>query len=160
MVFIGTTEAAYLLGICHQRVRQLLQAGRIKGAKKIGRFWQIPLFKGMPKIIKGDRGPQGTWRKRRQQSHNFICVNQHKIKKNNTNGNIKEKVILVKRGKNKTHTECHYLEIKGPARLVYQPHNPLQCGAKVWLEVAPDITLVSRAFTDFSELVSNSTSLA
>ncbi|WP_293077022.1 hypothetical protein [Moorena sp. SIO3H5] len=28
---IGTTQAAYLLGICVQRVRQLLKSGRIKG---------------------------------------------------------------------------------------------------------------------------------
>ncbi len=42
MVFVGTIEAAHLLGICHQRVRQLLKAGRIKGAEKVGRFWQIP----------------------------------------------------------------------------------------------------------------------
>lgn len=31
---IGTTEAAYLLGICPQRVKQLLYEGRIIGAKK------------------------------------------------------------------------------------------------------------------------------
>jgi excisionase family DNA binding protein len=41
---IGTTEAAFLLGICCHRVRQLLQAGRIIGAVKVGRFWRIPLF--------------------------------------------------------------------------------------------------------------------
>lgn len=51
MSFIGTTKAAYLLGICHQRVRQLLSEGRIKEAAKVGRFWQIPLFKGMPQVI-------------------------------------------------------------------------------------------------------------
>ncbi|MGK7893319.1 MAG: helix-turn-helix domain-containing protein [Xenococcus sp. (in: cyanobacteria)] len=153
MSFIGTTEAAYLLGICHQRVRQLLSEGRIKGAEKVGRFWQIPLFQGMPKIINGNRGPKGTWRKRRQQAHNFVCVNQHKIKKNKAKGNIQEKVILVKRGKNKTTSECHYLEIKGPARLVYQPYDPLNCGATVWLEVAPEVPLVTKDFSDLSELI-------
>ncbi|NEP36908.1 MULTISPECIES: helix-turn-helix domain-containing protein, partial [unclassified Moorena] len=40
---VGTTQAAFLLGICVQRVRQLLKNGRIKGAQKVGRFWQIPL---------------------------------------------------------------------------------------------------------------------
>ena len=39
MVFIGTTEVAHLLGICHQRVRQLLKEGRIKGAEKVESFF-------------------------------------------------------------------------------------------------------------------------
>ncbi len=148
MIFVGTTEAAHLLGICHQRVRQLLKAGRIKGAEKVGRFWQIPIFKGIPQVINGSRGPKGSWRKRRQQASNFICVNQHKIRKNKKAGNSKEKVILVKRGKNKTHSECHFLEIQGPSRLVYQPDRPLNCGATVWLEVDPDVRLVSKVFSE------------
>lgn len=60
---VGTVEAAYLLGISCQRVRQLLKAGRIVGALKVGRFWQIPLFDGMPKVEKMERGTKGTWRK-------------------------------------------------------------------------------------------------
>ncbi len=145
MVFVGTIEAAHLLGICHQRVRQLLKEGRIKGAEKVGRFWQIPTFKGIPQIIKGRRGPQGTWKKRPQQASNYICVNQHKIRKNKTQGNMEEGIILVKNGKNKTYSECHYLEIKGPARLVYQPNRPLGCGATVWLEVDPNIELAAQS---------------
>jgi excisionase family DNA binding protein len=47
-MFVGTNEAAYLLGISCPRVRQLLQEGRIKGSQKVGRVWKIPLFNGMP----------------------------------------------------------------------------------------------------------------
>ena len=159
MVFIGTTEAAHLLGICHQRVRQLLKEGRIKGAEKVGRFWQIPIFKGMPQIIKGRRGPQGTWKKRRQQASNYICVDRNKIRKNKTKGNMKEGVILIKHGKNKTHSECHYLEIKGPARLVYQPNRPLGCGATVWLEVDPSIELVAKVFSELPREINNAVCL-
>ncbi|WP_287280130.1 MULTISPECIES: helix-turn-helix domain-containing protein [unclassified Okeania] len=43
-MFVGTTEAASLLSISAQRVRVLLQEGRIQGARKInGRTWVIPL---------------------------------------------------------------------------------------------------------------------
>ncbi|MDY6899078.1 MAG: helix-turn-helix domain-containing protein, partial [Cyanobacteriota bacterium] len=49
-MMVGTTEAAKLLRICTQRVRQLLYEGRIKGAKKVGRFWEIPLYGTKPKV--------------------------------------------------------------------------------------------------------------
>ena len=146
-VIIGTTEAAYLLDLCCQRVRQLLKAGRIQGAKKVNGFWQIPLFKGMPKVKKGHRGPQGTWNKRQQQVVNYICVNQHKIRKNKKENNRDEKVILLKRGQ-KTHTECHYVEFNGPAKVVYQPGRPLNCGATVWIEVDPTVQLSAKCFSN------------
>ena len=62
VIIVGTTEAARLLSICTQRVRCLLKEGRIVGAEKVGRFWQIPLFNGIPIVNKGSRGPKGTWR--------------------------------------------------------------------------------------------------
>ncbi|MEO1431693.1 MAG: hypothetical protein AAFV71_22060 [Cyanobacteria bacterium J06633_8] len=71
---VGTTQAARLLKICTQRVRQLLYEARIVGAKKVGRFWQIPTFNGMPKIKIGKRGPKGTWRKRLSSAPTLIYV--------------------------------------------------------------------------------------
>jgi hypothetical protein len=45
--FVQTTQAASLLNLCPQRVRQLLKQGRIKGAFKNKRgFWQIPIEVG------------------------------------------------------------------------------------------------------------------
>ena len=45
---VGTTEAAFLLDISVSRVKVLLQQQRMKGAKKEGRVWKIPLIKGNP----------------------------------------------------------------------------------------------------------------
>ncbi|MCJ8283129.1 MAG: helix-turn-helix domain-containing protein [Rivularia sp. ALOHA_DT_140] len=47
---VGTREAAKLLRICTQRVLQLIYEGRIKGAKKVGRFWQIPIYGKKPRV--------------------------------------------------------------------------------------------------------------
>jgi hypothetical protein len=140
---IGTTEAAFLLGICHQRVRQLLTTGRIKGAKKIGRFWLIPLYKGMPKIIPGSRGPQGTWKKIFQRTASYIHVNQQKLKKNRKD-KTKEPVITVKQGLKNTY--CHEVEIAGPSKLIYRPDEQKSCGASLWLEIEPHIEIITRVF--------------
>ncbi len=97
---IGTTQAARLLKICTQRVRQLLYEARIVGAEKVGRFWQIPTFNGMPKIKIGKRGPKGTWRKRLSSVPTLIHVNSQKIKTNN-NSDSYEPVILIRSGSQK-----------------------------------------------------------
>jgi len=61
---VGTTQAAFLLNISTARVRLLLKEGRILGAHKNGRSWLIPLnSQGIPEIIPGCRGPDGTWKK-------------------------------------------------------------------------------------------------
>ncbi|MGB3512339.1 MAG: DNA-binding protein, partial [Microcoleaceae cyanobacterium] len=59
-----TTQAAFLLNISTGRLRFLLNKGRVIGARKVKRFWQIPLnHRGMPEIKPGRRGPQPTWNK-------------------------------------------------------------------------------------------------
>jgi hypothetical protein len=147
MRIVGTTEAANLLGICTQRLRQLLAEGRVEGAKKVGRFWQIPLFNEMPKIIPGKRGPQGRWKKRLQQVPTYIHINQLN-KRQNENQGLQKPVIVIQRGK---HTQyCHELEIPGPCKIVYSPHNPKPCGAKIWIEVAPSVVLKPLVFTEFA----------
>ena len=150
MKLVGTTEAAYLLGICSQRIRQLLKEGRIEGAKKVGRFWQIPLYEGMPKVTTGKRGPGGTWNKREQQALNRITIDLKKVAKNQKEGNTVEKVITLKKGE-ENFAECHYVEIDGPSRLVYQPNNPLNCGATFWIEVDPSVKLTSKVFANLEE---------
>ncbi|MDJ0621094.1 MAG: hypothetical protein QNJ63_30890 [Calothrix sp. MO_192.B10] len=62
---VGTTEAAFLLNISISRVKVLLQQDRIKGAKKEGRVWKIPLIKGIPQVEERHRGLKGTWRRKR-----------------------------------------------------------------------------------------------
>jgi hypothetical protein len=141
---IGTTEAAFLLGICPQRVRQLLACGRIKGAKKVGRFWRIPLYRGMPKVIPGRRGPMGKWRKQIQRTSTYIHVNQQVLKKNKKY-QTKEPVILVKQGIRTTY--CHEVKIAGASRLVYRADAPKCSGASVWLEVDPAIEVITTIFS-------------
>ncbi|WP_275670406.1 hypothetical protein [Okeania hirsuta] len=38
---MGTREASFLLGISRQRLLVLLAQGRVKGADKNGRFWNL-----------------------------------------------------------------------------------------------------------------------
>jgi len=73
---VGTTRAAFLLNISVSRVKVLLQQERIKGAKKSGRVWKIPLIKGIPKVQGRGRGLRGTWRRKRSQQSTVIHVNK------------------------------------------------------------------------------------
>jgi hypothetical protein len=138
-MLVGTRQAATLLGICPQRIRQLLLERRVKGAQKVGRIWSIPLFKGMPKIIPGTRGPAGRWARRPQKRVTRIHINRQKLSRNRK---YKENnpVLVVDRGKKRQY--CHQLEIIGPCRLVYQPDRPLACGATLWIEVEPHIDVI------------------
>ncbi len=61
----------------------------------------------------------------------IIHVNQHVIKRNRETGSS-DPVLTVKTYKSNTY--AHTVEIKGPSRIVYQPDNPLSCGARVWIE--------------------------
>ncbi|NEP00091.1 MAG: DNA-binding protein [Symploca sp. SIO2E9] len=130
-MFVGSTQAAQLMGISARRICQLLSGGRIQGAFKIGRFWMIPLFEGMPLVSEGKRGPKATWRRRRPSPMTIIHVNQHTIRQNQK----QEKpapVISVKRGQSNTYG--YEVEIKGPCRVVYRRDSPKPCGARVWIE--------------------------
>ena len=136
---VGTTEAAFLLNISVSRVRVLLQEDRIKGATKEGRFWKIPLFKGMPKVEPRGNGLKGTWRKRRTQKPTIIHVHKPRIDSNRKN-KTNDPVITVRQGSRKTY--CHMAEIKGECKIVYQPNNALPCGAVVWIEVTPETLVI------------------
>jgi hypothetical protein len=139
----GTTQAAFLLGISSARVRILLAQGRIKRAKKIGRVWIIPLFKGMPKVTNCRKGPIGTWKKRPRQKPTIIHVNKPQIDRNRKQ-KTEEPVITVRQGDRTS--RGHLVEVQGSCKVVYQPNNPLPCGALVWIEVNPDIRVVSQLF--------------
>jgi hypothetical protein len=143
-MLVGTTEAAFLLGLCCQRVRQLLQAGRIVGALKVGRLWRIPLFNGMPKVKECSRGVKGTWRKRRQQATSVIHVFKQKLEGDRKN-NTYSPAIVLRQGTRTSY--CHSAAIEGASRIVYQPHNPLPCGARLWIEVAPDVRVRTETFS-------------
>jgi hypothetical protein len=67
-----------------------------------------------------------------------IHVNQHVIRRNQREGN-REPPLTVKTYN--SNVRCHEVEVGGPSRIVYQPDQPLACGARVWVETtAPVVT--------------------
>lgn len=71
----------------------------------------------------------------------IVHVNQSHIRKN-----IKAKpedtvpVLTVKTYK--TNTYGNSVEITGPSRVVYSPHKPLSCGARVWIETESEVKVL------------------
>ncbi len=72
-----------------------------------------------------------------------IHINQHKIRSNKKN-NTDEPVITVKTSKNNYYVD--EVEVKGSCKVVYKPHNPLSCGAKVWIETKDEVIMKNDDF--------------
>lgn len=69
----------------------------------------------------------------------IIHVNQHEIKKNTKNG-TDNPVLTVKTYKDNTY--AREVLIKGDSKVVYSPHKPLSCGARVWIETQAEVEIV------------------
>ena len=67
-----------------------------------------------------------------------IHVNQHVIKANAKYGENNPVFTIKQGGKN---TYAYNVKVVGEMELVYSPHKPLSCGAKVWIETRGDIEL-------------------
>lgn len=138
---VGVKEAAKLMGVSEARVRYLAKQDRIRDVYKIGNSWAIPLYKGMPVITKGKRGPLPSWktRQRRGNKINIIHVHKQKISKKDKNGYYYAPILI----KNSSQEEDDYAALKlalgGPAIVRYEPENPLSCGAKIWIETICDV---------------------
>ena len=147
MKIIGTSEAAYLLGISCQRVRKLLSQGRIKGAYKKDRFWKIPLYGQLPKVIPGSRGPKGFWYLKPRQTSTKIHINKPQINKNySLPPNERKPVIKVIQGKREEYG--FQIEVTGPSRIVYQPDRPL-AGCKsvvLWIDTYSPVKFIDMNF--------------
>jgi hypothetical protein len=68
----------------------------------------------------------------------IIHVNQQTIRQN-----IKKRrpdpVVTVRVG---SKTEYGYeVEIRGSSRVIYSPHHPLPCGARLWIETESDVVI-------------------
>ena len=78
-----------------------------------------------------------------------IHVNQHKIRANAKNG-TDEPVLTVKTYKENRYAHEAIIRTSDGvevARVVYSPHKPLSCGARVWVELetaVADVELISR----------------
>jgi len=62
-----------------------------------------------------------------------IHVNQQVIRHNKKYGN-KLPPIRIEDTETKEVIYCMAIDMVGPCSLVYQPDNPLSCGAKLWIE--------------------------
>jgi len=74
----------------------------------------------------------------------IIHVNQHKIRANTKKG-TDEPVLTVKTYKENNYAHEAIIRTKDGeevARVIYRPHKPLSCGARVWIEMDTDKTEV------------------
>lgn len=72
-----------------------------------------------------------------------IHVAQDAIRRNTKNG-TNEPAIIVRKGRKATrHHEVDILDREGTcvARIVYSPHKPLPCGARLWIEVPGQVAV-------------------
>ena len=74
----------------------------------------------------------------------IIHVNQHKIRAN-IKKDAADPVLTVKTYKSNVY--AHQVVIKSPegeemARVVYQPHKPLSCGARCWIETNQEVEIL------------------
>ncbi|MBC6417763.1 MAG: helix-turn-helix domain-containing protein [Prochloron sp. SP5CPC1] len=138
---VGVQEAAYLLGVCPQRVRQLLGQGRIAGASKVAGRWRIPLgASGLPHIFPGTRGPQGTWC-RPPSGKTIILINSKQIRANIASNSPLPVIDIICDG---TVHHCHGVAIRGPSRILYRPHGGGD--HSLWIEVSPGVEVVPQFF--------------
>ena len=68
-----------------------------------------------------------------------IHVNQHIIKSNRKN-NEDNPVLTVKTYKSNTYAK--EVEIQGNSKVIYNPNNPLSCGAEVWIETENEVNII------------------
>lgn len=66
----------------------------------------------------------------------IIHVNQQIIARNRKEG--RNDPPLIARNY-KGSTPAHSIEIRGPSRVVNRPHDPLPCGARVWIETQAEV---------------------
>ncbi len=83
----------------------------------------------------------------------IIHVNQHVIKRNTKHG-TDEPVLTVKTYKENNYAHEAIIKTKDGVelgRVIYSPHKPLSCGARVWIEMdteTTDVELVVRKGED------------
>ncbi len=58
--------------------------------------------------------------------------------------------VNIRQGSRKT--RCHMAKIQGECQIVYQPNNPLPCGAVVWIEVVPDTLVIPQLLEPAKEI--------
>jgi len=77
----------------------------------------------------------------------IIHINQLKIRQNQKKKTV-EPVVTAKTYKKNVYG--HEVEFKGGGKVVYSPHKPLSCGARVWIETY-DPVIIHNTVTGESE---------
>ena len=145
--YVGTTEAANLLGISPRRLRTLLAEGRVYGAYKSGKFWFVPLYNGLPKIERrSSKKQRGTWRTTKTPALTTIEVNRQQIQKNrHRTPEQKHPVISVKQGNSNIYG--YQVEICGSSRIIYRPDHNRCSGATLWIETHAETIFVGKSIS-------------
>jgi hypothetical protein len=71
-----------------------------------------------------------------------IHVNQHNIRANAKAGNQDLPVFTIKTYDRNVRAD--FVSIDGPSRIVYNPNDPLSCGAKVWIETNANVSYTNK----------------
>ena len=74
-----------------------------------------------------------------------IHVNQHVIRKNRGGEYLPPLTIKIGR----QNIKAHQVEIYGPSTVVYRPDQPLDCGARVWIETRAMLCVEHAGERDF-----------
>jgi hypothetical protein len=74
-----------------------------------------------------------------------IHVNQHNIRHNAKNPEETLPVFTCKTSK--ANLKGYAVHIYGPSAVVYQPEDPLACGAKVWIQTTSEVEI----FEEYTE---------
>ena len=77
----------------------------------------------------------------------IIHVNQHKIRENIKHGLSRDPVPVLTIKTYKSNDYGHEAIIKDEngkevARVIYSPHKPLPCGARVWIETQNEVEVI------------------
>jgi hypothetical protein len=73
----------------------------------------------------------------------IIHVHQQRIRQNISaarEGRTLEPPIIIRNRKSRIY--ANEITIDGPCKIVYSPDKPLDCGARLWLEVPDDTNIV------------------
>jgi hypothetical protein len=73
-----------------------------------------------------------------------ININRHVIAHNRKTGQ-QQPPITVKAGRNNVY--CSEVVVTGTVRIIYQPDDPLKCGATAWLEVDGEVQYLGEVMT-------------
>lgn len=149
-VWVGTAEVAELMGVTERRVRQILCEERILGAYKVSGVWIIPLYAGMPVIVRRNKGPKARWVPKTRHQPPLMCIHvNQKFLHYNAKHPDREPVpifAIEKYGNPKDKVYASRVVFHGPSELVHEPYPGcgLKCGSKAWIQTREPLELSDR----------------